>query len=555
MYGSRWPWGFAAALCLSACGGSGGSQGSTTPAPAVSAPDATRLLEQATFGPTTSDIARVQSGGIDSYLTAQFAQPPTGYSGFSYVPPTAPPACTYDPSAPTGPASLCSRDNYSAFQVQRQFFHNAMTGPDQLRQRVAFALSQIFVIASSSVYEAYGMAAYQNLLLNDAFGNYRQLLMDVTLSPAMGRWLDMVNNDKASAANGTAPNENYAREVMQLFSIGVNLLNPDGSLQLDAQGNAIPTYDQSVVDGYAALFTGWTYAPLNGAAPAWNAPVNYGAPMVLIAAHHDTGAKQLLNGTVLPAGQDGLTDLNAGIDLIFNHPNVGPFIGTRLIQHLVTSNPSPAYVQRVAAVFADNGQGVRGDLAAVVRAILTDPEARGDVQGAASYGHLREPALFVTGLLRSLGGQSDGVYLSGQSAAMGQAVFDAPSVFNFYPPDYGIPGYSELGPEYALQGSATALARMNYVNQLVYGGGAAPNPTVTNSTGTTLDLSAWTSAAADPDTLVTALDQRLTHGSLSAAAHQSIAQAVNVFGATDPLDRERAAAYLFGVSPQYQVER
>lgn len=546
-------------LLIAACGGSGGSAASsaTDTTVAVDQADATRFLEQATFGPTTSDIALVQSGGFGSYLNAQLAQPATGYAGFSYVPHTAAASCTSVPGAPTSAASLCARDSYSAFQVQRQFFQNAMNGPDQLRQRVAFALSQIFVISSSSVYEAYGMAAFQNLLLNDAFVNFQQLLTDVTLSPGMGRFLDMVNNDKANPAQGTAPNENYAREFMQLFSLGVDLLNPDGSEQQDAAGNPLPTYDQSVVEGYAALFTGWTYAPLAGAAAAWNAPVNYSAPMVLIASHHDMNAKQLLGGTVLPAGQTGEQDLQAGIALIFNHPNVGPFIATRLIQHLVTSNPTPAYVQRIAAVFANDGHGVRGDMAAVVQAILLDPEARGDVQSATNYGHLREPALFMTSFLRSVGGQSDGVYLRAQAAAMGQNVFDANSVFSFYPPDYGIPGHSELGPEFAIQGAATALARINFVNQLVYGGGAAADPTVAQSSGTTLDLSSWMAAASSTDAavVVSSLDQRLTHGSLSNAAQQSIAQAVAAFDASDPVDRSRAAAYLFGASPQYQVER
>jgi hypothetical protein len=277
--------------------------------------------------------------------------------------------------------------------------------------------------------------------------------------------------------------------------------------------------------------------------------------MALIASHHDTSAKTLLNGVTLPAGQTGDQDLNAGLNLIFNHPNVGPFIGTRLIQHLVTSNPSPAYVQRVAAVFNDNGQGVRGDLRAVVRAILLDSEARGDSKADPTYGHLREPALFMTSFLRAVGGQSDGVYLRSQAAAMGQNVFAASSVFNFYPPDYTIPGRTDLGPEFAIQGTATALARANFVNQLLYGGGAAPEATVTGSTGTTLDLTAWASQAANVDGLVNGLDARLTHMSLSSSARQSIAVAVNAYGSSDPSNRARTAVYLFGVSPQYQVER
>ncbi len=538
---------------LTACGGGGSSDsGSPAPPPPVAQADATRFLEQATFGPTTADIALVQSEGFEAWLKTQFGTPKTGYTGFSYVPHTALPDCTSDPANPTSTASLCARDSYSPFQVQRQFFANAMTGPDQLRQRVAFAWSQIFVISATDVYEAYGMAGFQNLLLDDAFVNFRQLMNDVTLSPGMGRYLDMVNNDKANAAIGTSPNENYARELMQLFSIGVDELNPDGSAQTDATGAPIPTYPQAVIDGYSDLFTGWTYAPLTGASAAWNAPVNYSAPMVLIAAHHDTTAKTLLNGTVTAAGQTGDSDLQAGLDLIFNHPNVGPFIATRLIQHLVTSNPSPAYVARIASVFADDGNGTRGDIQAVVQAILLDTEARGDQQTGADYGHLREPALFVTAFMRSVGGQSDGVYLRSQSSAMGQAVFDAGSVFNFYPPDYSIPGYTELGPEFAIQGTATALARINFVNQVVLGGGAAADPTVTGSTGTTIDLSYWTNSSANPQALVTALDQRLTHGTLSTAANAAIVTAINAATSGNLVP---TAVYLFGVSPQYQVER
>jgi len=550
---------------LTACGGDGGSgstgsTGSTTSTPptAASPPptqaDATRFLEQATFGPTASDITLVQTEGFDAYLTTQFKTPKTGYTGFSYVPHTAPATCQYSSSAPTSVASLCSRDNYSAFQVQRQFFANAQAGQDQLRQRVAFALSQIMVVSAADVYEAYGLAAYQNLLLDDAFVNFRQLLNDITLSPAMGRYLDMVNNAKANPAQGTAPNENYARELMQLFTLGVYLLNPDGSQQHDSSGNPIPTYDQAAVEGYAALFTGWTYPPLSGTA-TFNEAVNYTGQMTLIDAQHDTGAKQLINGVTLPAGQSGAQDLQAGLDAIFNHPNVGPFIATRLIQHLITSNPSPAYVQRIAAVFNNDGQNVRGDMQAVIQAILLDPEARGNSKSDANYGHLREPALFVSAFIRSVGGQSDGVYPRSQSSAMGQNVFDAGSVFNFYPPDYVVPARTDLGPEFAIQGAATALARVNFVNQLVYNGGAPPDTTVTGSTGTSLDLTTWINAAGDADGLVTALDARLTHTTLVSAAHQSIVVAIDAYDPTDTTSRAEQAVYLFGASPQYQVER
>jgi len=544
-----------AALSVAACGGGSGSSSPAPPPPAgFGAADAARLLEQASFGPTSAEVTRVAALGLDGYLKEQLAAPATGYPGFVFTPHTAPADCRYDPTAPAGAASLCARDQYSLFQVQRGFFANALAAPDQLRQRVAFALSQILVVSGTEIYEAYGMAAYQNMLLNDAFGNYRQLLEDVTLSPVMGRYLDMADNDKSNPALGTSPNENYARELLQLFSIGVYRLNSDGSLMLDTGGQPIPTYGQDVIEGFAQLFTGWTYAPRPGATSAWTNPINYEGTMVSFPAHHEAGSKLLLDGFVVPAGQAPAQDLKVALDQVFNHPNVGPFVATRLIEHLVTSNPSPAYVARVAAVFADNGAGVRGDLAAVVRAILADPDARGAAPSSSAAGHLREPALYITSVLRGLGGQSDGVYLRGQAAAMGQPIFTPPTVFNFYPPGYQLPGTHTHAPEFFIADAATALARANFVNALIYGGGAPPDTTVTGSTGTTLDLTP-PATAADPDALVDQLSAQLMHGSLSSAAHAAIVTAVNAVPLTDGLGRARMAAYLVATAPQFQVER
>jgi uncharacterized protein (DUF1800 family) len=562
---------FAVALVLAACSG-GTPESGTNPSPAptppaptpaptppgpvtVSRADAVRFLEQASFGPREQDIARVQSVGFEAHLEEQFAAPASAYSGFSYVPHTAPADCKFDATAPTGPASLCARDNYTLYQVQRRFFQNTLASSDQLRQRVAFALSQIFVVSGTDIYEAYGMAAYQNMLLRNAFGNFRDLLTDVTLSPVMGNYLDMVNNDKPDPTRGTTPNENYARELLQLFSIGINKLNLDGTLKTDANGKPIPAYDEDIVEGYAYLFTGWTYPPRPGAISRWTNPINYEGAMVAFGGHHDTSAKPALDGRTIPAGQSPQQDLADGLDSVFNHPNVGPFIGKQLIQHLVTSNPTPQYVARVAAVFNDNGQGVRGDLRAVVRAILLDPEARGDVKTEPRYGHLREPALFLTSMLRSIGGQSDGVYLRAQSSAMGQNIFTPPSVFNYFPPDHEIPGSGALGPEFGIQDATTAINRANFVYQMVYAGGAAPDATVVGSTGTTLDLAPYQASAADAFALVELLSQRLMYGTLSASAAATIAQAVNVLPVSDAVNRVRMAVYLLASSQQYQVER
>jgi uncharacterized protein (DUF1800 family) len=455
---------------------------------------------------------------------------------------------------PTGSASTCGRDNYSLFPVQAQFFRNALTGPDQLRQRVALALSQIFVTSGVKINQPYAMAAYQQLLLNDAFANYRTLLNDVTLSPAMGHYLDMVNNNKGNAIAGA--NENYGREVLQLFSIGVSLLNPDGTPQLDANKQPIPSYTQTTIENFSNVFTGWTYPPMPGATAQWTDPTYFLGQMAPIEAHHDMTAKVLFNGTPVPAGGTAEADLKIALDNIFNHPNVGPFIGAQLIQHLVTSNPSPAYVQRVAAVFANDGKGVRGDMQAVIQQILLDPEARGDIETGATYGRLREPALFIAGLLRSVGGSSDGVYLLQQSANLEQSIFDAASVFSFYPPDYPLTGTALVGPPFAIYDATSSLNRANFLNTLLSDtNGIAADPTVTGATGTQLNLSAWQTDAADSATLINTINQLFFHGAMPADMQSVLTQTVNAIPSSNPLARAQAALYLALSSGQYQVEQ
>lgn len=557
-------WGVCGMLCalLAACGGSssGGTAATSSPPvvtpPPLASADAARLLEQATFGVTASDLTHVQSVGIDAYINEQLAYAPTQYTGFAYTPHTAPAGCKSDGSKPPDASSLCARDQYTPFQVQRAFFTHALNNPDQLRQRVAFALSQIMAVSSVEIYEAYGLADYQNVLLRDALGNYRTLLEDVTLSPTMGHYLDMANSDETNPQTGTVPNQNYAREVLQLFSIGLVALNPDGTQQLDASGAPIPTFDGATIDGFASVFTGWTYPPLSGANSQWANPINLEGTMVAFPEHHQAGTKALLNGYTVPANQTPAQDLANALDNIFNHPNVGPFISQRLIQHLVTSNPSPAYVARVAAIFANNGQGVRGDLGAVVRAILTDPEARGVLPATSIFGHLREPALFITSALRSLGGQSDGVLLRSASSAMGQPIFSPDTVFSFYPPSYQIPGTQTLAPEFGIQNAATALARANFINTVIMRAGATPDPTVTGSTGTTINLAPLATTGSNA-ALIAQLNQTLMHGSLPGDASNIIVTAADSAAAssTDPLAAARAASYLFLTSAQYQVER
>src|SRR3984957_6318588 len=513
---------FVGSMCtlVVACGGGGGNVAdtpapATTPTPpttptpippAVDAADAARLLEQATFCVTAADVAHVQSVGIDGYISEQLAYTPTQYTGYTYTPHTAPAGCMGDGSNPPDAASLCARAQYSPFQVQLDFFTHALHNPDQLRQRVALALSEIFVVSSVEIYEAYGLANFENILLNDALGNYRTLLQDVTLSPTMGHYLDMADSDETNAQTGTVPNQNYAREVLQLFSIGLVELNPDGTQQLDATGAPIPTFTGTTIEGFASVFTGWTYPPVAGANSQWTNPINFDGTMVSFANHHQPGTKALLNGYTVSANQTPEEDLANALDNIFNHPNVGPFIGQQLIQHLVTSNPSPAYVARIAAVFANNGHGVRGDLGAVVRAILTDTEARGAAPATSIFGHLREPALFITSAVRSLGGQSDGVQLLNASLAMGEPIFCPDTVFSYFPPTNQLAGTETLAPEFAIDNAATALARANFINTLVMLGGVSADATVGHGTGTSINLSSLLGAH-DTTTLIAQLNQ------------------------------------------------
>ncbi len=514
----------------------------------VSTADARRFLEQSSFGLTAAEVLRVQQLGLLAYLQDQFARPASGYPGFVYTNSNSSVGC------PPGSPATCSRDNYSLFQLQRKFFVNAVSGADQLRQRVAFALSQILVVSGMKIPLPYAMANYQQVLLNDAFGNFRTLLDDVTLSPAMGRYLDMVNNNVAPPGGATGANENYARELLQLFTLGLVQLNPDGSTKLDANGQAIPSYTQDNIEDFAKVFTGWTFAPLPGQLAKWVDPENYGANMVAIEAHHDQTAKTLLNGFVVPAGGTAASDLKAALDNVFAQPNVGPFICRQLIQHLVTSNPSAAYVQRVAAVFANDGAGVRGNMKAVITQILLDSEARGDSKSDPSFGKLREPALFLAGMLRMMGGTTDGVFPLWQSNAMEQNIFDAPTVFSYYPPGYTLPGSTLSAPPFALFDTASAVLRANVINRLL-SGPVAPDPSVSGATGTQIDLTAWQASASSAVMLTNQINQVLFHNTMPLDMALVLMQAINAVPSVDLFNRTRAALYLAFSSAQYQVEQ
>jgi uncharacterized protein (DUF1800 family) len=549
--------------------------------------DTVRFLEQSTFGPTSNLIGHVQQVGFDAFLNEQFSATPSGYPDLSFWPATRPTTCTN-----TAP-STCQRDNYTSYLVQKAFFTNALSGQDQLRQRVAFALSQILVVSTVDVPLPSWMRSYQQLLYDSAFGNFRKLLYDVTLHPTMGRFLDMVNNrcqtrtpaNVAICRNGLSsePNENYAREILQLFSVGTFLLKPDGSRQLDGSGNSIPTYDEKTVQEFARVFTGWVLAPNLPAPPESGATEvpNYRDSMVLHKDsqaridYHDFGSKTLLNGAASPQGITADQDLNMAIDNIAYHPNVAPFISKQLIQHLVTSNPSSGYVQRVATVWDQNRTSAT-QLFEVVRAILTDSEARGDSkESSANYGKLREPAQFIPNILRAFGATSDGVLNSDGgantslnvggsligSADMNEDLFNAPSVFNYFPPTARVPGETVLGPEFALFSSLTSLRRDNFVNRMIMqaigttGLVGIPASGTNRPLGTSINLSAWDSLAADPDQLIESLNVLFLHGTISPEMRQTIKTAVTSVSATNRRLRAQTAIYLILTSSQYQVQR
>lgn len=547
--------------------------------------DRLRFLEQATFGPTVELDARLRRIGLRTWLAEQFEQP---YPSVAFPYPDIPLkstntddltlGCGPRPEPTTLEYRVCIRDHYSMYPVQKWFFSEALYGDAQLRHRVAWALAQIWIISGVDTQQSSWMIAYHKVLSQHAFGNYRNLMKDMTLNPGMGNYLDMARSTRNN------PNENYPREILQLFAVGLFELNQDGTLKKDGNNNPIPTYDQNGVNNFTKVFTGWGFC--NTGCPN-SAPglVNYKDPMVLNLGvstvgnnRHDLTAKTLFNypgalNTTIAACTGTCDDTLASIanyannsldqtlDNIFYHPNVGPFVSKILIQHLVTSDPSPAYVSRVASVFNDNGLGVRGDLKAVVKAILLDPEARGDAKTDPNFGKLREPVQLLTNLFRHIGvkgagvtGLSDGV-VNGQTSALGQNAFNSPTVFNFYPPDNVIPGTALLGPEFALMTTGTSVGRANFANTMVFSQiGIGEN----SPQGTSLDFSELQAlAAADisSNRLIDVLNQRMMHNTMSPSMRTSILTAVNSITSSNPLQRAKQAVYLVATSSQFQVQR
>src|SRR5665213_2306196 len=469
----------------------------TRPYALITARQAARILDQASWGPTPGSIDQLQRLGMTAWLDSQFALNTSDL-----------------PDQPILAANGNSNTNLAP--VQSAFFVNAVTGEDQLRQRVAFALSEIWVVSAVSVNSASAFPPYWRIFRDNAFGNYRDIVKAVSLSPAMGNYLNMANNIKGNAAKGTAANENYARELMQLFTLGLTELNPDGSPAL-ANGVSVPTFSNTVVTNMARVVTGWTYPTAPGATAKTNNPAYYFGQMIPVESQHDTTAKTIFGNVTLPAGQSAETDLDSLVNALMAQPTMAPFVSKQLIQHLVTSNPSPAYIGRVAKVFANDGTGTAGNMKAVVTAILTDSEARaGDDAAApvnASFGHMREPVLFMANALRGLNatlGAQSAIY--NQATQMGQQLFYPPSVFSYFSPQFRTSGGS-LAPEFQLYSTQTAANRADIVHSIVYG---------TLDKSTAIDLAPFVHKATTIEDLLNYIGFVFLHEGMSANLYLSL---------------------------------
>ncbi len=533
----------ALALGISGCGGgSGASSQPPPPAPDLATKaEAFQLLNQATFGATEAEAQRVITLGVEAWIDDQMQRP----------------ASLQLPHM----RDLPPRQDLGQLQRDRVdiWFRNALHGDDQLRQRVAFALSEIMVVSQQgALIEApFSLAGYYDMLATNAFGNYRDLIEDVTLHPAMGVYLSMLGNEKPNPESNIRPDENFARELMQLFSIGLVELNTDGSVRLDELNQPLPTYDQSIIEGFAHVYTGWTYAGFANFEDAFRTPFNQVVPMQLYADFHDTGVKKVLNGVELPAGRTGAADLGAALDNIFDHPNVGPFVALRLIHRLVTSNPSPGYVERVAGVFNNNGAGVRGDLAAVVRAILLDDEARPEMRMEID-GKVKEPLLRLTQLWRAYGARSAGGGYPFLAAyiLLGQGPLQSPSVFNVFSPFYAPPGEIRdnnlVAPELqiATEYQNTLVTNLMFLQCFVlnHTNGSLDENAVF------IDFAEEMALAGDIDALISRVADKLLAGQISATLRQEIAGMLKRIPADNTVIRAAEAIYLIVTSPEYAYQ-
>lgn len=539
-------------LTLSACGGSSGGAAPPPPAPPPPPPppittaEAFQFLNQSTFGATLADTQVVIDDRYAAWIDQEIAKPAS--LQLPHLRDIQPP--------PQNRAEL------HADRIDK-WFRNVVDGDDQLRQRVAFALSEIMVVSQFGglIQAPYSVADYHDQLALNAFGNYRDLMEIVTLHPAMGVYLSMLGNQKPNPALNIRPDENFARELMQLFSIGLVELNLDGSEKLDGQNQPVPTYDQAIVEGFAHVFTGWNYAGAPSFPRAQRNDNNQTVPMQLYPAFHADGEKALLNGFVVPGNQSGDQDLQMALDNIFNHPNVGPFISIRLIHRLVTSNPSPGYVSRVATVFNDNGFGVRGDLGAVVKAILLDDEARPALPMEID-GKVKEPLIRLTQLWRAYSAQSQsGAFpLFPAYIIIGQGPLQAPHVFNFFSPFYAPPGEIRnsglVAPELQIATEYQNTFATNYFFLLAFDWNSEKaNPGVDE---VLIDISEEIAIAGDTDALVDMVANKLMAGNISAPLRTEMVNMIDRVRVALPGNDVALAAeaiYFVVSSPEFAYQR
>ncbi len=537
----------APALVLAACGGGSGPSASAPPPPPPAPPvvvlptdaQASRFLAQSSMGATKTDIATVKSGNYDAWLTTQFAMPRA--------------TSHWDWLVANGYNAAANINNENGFNTT--VWRQAISAQDTLRQRVGLSLLDFLVVGIGGLntqWRAFAAAGYYDILLDNAFGNFRDLIEKISLSAGMGIYLTFLNNRKANPANGSQPDENYSRELMQLFTIGLYKLNADGTQQI-ANGKPVETYLPEDVAGLARVFTGFVLDGTDGTTPD-----RLRKPLVQKASDHEPGVKTFL-GTTIPAGTDGIASLKIALDTIFAHPNVAPFVSKQLIQRLVTSNPSPAYVSRISAVFANNGSGVRGDLKAVVRAILLDDEARNDAGiGNPSFGKLREPVVRLTNWARAFGVTSaTETWNFGDTSStanrLGQSIGRAPSVFNYFRPGYSPPNSAIsasgfVAPEFQVTNEPSVVAYVNYMQTLIQNGAGDAKGNYTDI----LTKAADTQALVDEINLVFAANQ------LSAATIATIKGAIDSISATGtngPINRVYTAILLVMASPEYITQK
>jgi len=574
---------------LSACGGGGTSAKDNQNPPSSSSnhtiknkTEASKFLNRSTFGPTKNSInALVSKKTYENWLSEQFNTAATLHA----------------PQVKTLANNMCANINSNgetvidswefAFARHQIWWKTAIKSDDQLRQRVALALSEILVISSSeglglSEFE-YAIASYYDILVKNAFGNYRDILEEVTLHPAMGDFLSMTRNQKANAAEGVRPDENYAREILQLFTIGVHELNIDGTEKQGSNGKAIATYNQKTIEEFAKVFTGWNYADID-----WHdyfGSADHKLPLVAVEQYHDTTEKKLLNNEVSPSGQSAKDDLTFALNNIYKHPNIAPFISKQLIQRLVTSNPTPAYVRRVATIFNDNGSGVKGDLKAVVKAILLDDEALAENKPD-NFGKLREPLLRISHLWRTFKMQSSlkkghywepdktcgkGNYpyfifwdaITSFEKKTAQSPLGAKSVFNFFRPDFSPNGVLNdqglVAPEFQIINENTLTSNTNLLHDMVtyFSDDNAPTPKLEGHSK--LNLSEEASLAQNTDELLDHLSLVLLNNEMSTSLRDILKEHLDLPDAYKDadkplLEKAREAILLIISSPEYLIQ-